>query len=51
LIVQIWINCYNDNPAYLPFGGYKHSGLGKDLGPEAMAEFSIIKSVQSAIDY
>ena len=55
---MIWINCYNDNPAYLPFGGYKHSGndvflmmagYGKDLGEEAIAEFSILKSVQCAI--
>ena len=47
---MIWVNTYNDNPAYLPFGGYLNSGYGKDLGPEAIREFSIEKSAQIYFD-
>ncbi|RIA85492.1 aldehyde dehydrogenase [Glomus cerebriforme] len=40
-----WVNCYNLTPSYLPFGGRKFSGFGKDLGEESINEFSFIKSV------
>ncbi|RIA87507.1 Aldehyde/histidinol dehydrogenase [Glomus cerebriforme] len=40
-----WVNCYNLTPSYLPFGGRKFSGFGKDLGQESINEFSFIKSV------
>eukprot|EP00842_Homolaphlyctis_polyrhiza_P000525 jgi/Hompol1/1473/HPOL_000349-RA len=32
---NVWVNTYNDTPVYLPFGGLKQSGYGKDLGDEA----------------
>ena len=40
----IWINCYNMTRPYLPFGGMKKSGFGRDLGDEALNEFSQVKS-------
>jgi betaine-aldehyde dehydrogenase len=34
-----------------PFGGYKESGLGRELGPEGLASFLEIKSVNMPFDY
>ncbi|KAJ3081035.1 hypothetical protein HK102_002624 [Quaeritorhiza haematococci] len=45
----VWVNTYNWNPPYLPFGGSKMSGFGKDLGYESLDEFSFSKSVQAAL--
>ena len=41
----VWINCYNVNPYYMPFGGYKQSGFGKDIGEESLSEFTRTKAV------
>lgn len=41
----VWINTYNYLPMSVPFGGAKMSGIGKDLGREAMDEFTFIKSI------
>ncbi|KAI9344080.1 aldehyde dehydrogenase domain-containing protein [Obelidium mucronatum] len=41
----VWVNTYNDTPPYLPLGGIKGSGYGKECGLEAMNEFSATKSV------
>src|SRR6202044_1644182 len=30
----VWINCYNVFDASLPFGGYKQSGWGREMGHE-----------------
>ena len=32
----VWINCYNVFDAALPFGGYKQSGWGREMGHEAL---------------
>ena len=42
----VWVNCYNMISHQLPFGGYKQSGNGKDLGEEAIAEFTQTKAVR-----
>ncbi|KAJ3417451.1 hypothetical protein HDV05_003315 [Chytridiales sp. JEL 0842] len=41
----VWVNCYNDVPPYLPLGGVKASGYGKDVGYESVDEFTNVKSV------
>jgi phenylacetaldehyde dehydrogenase len=41
----VWINCYNAFDAALPFGGYKQSGWGREMGQEALAMYSETKSV------
>jgi acyl-CoA reductase-like NAD-dependent aldehyde dehydrogenase len=41
----IWVNCYNEfNPA-MPFGGYKMSGYGRELGKHSIDLYTNIKSV------
>ncbi|TKS70403.1 Aldehyde dehydrogenase family 1 member A3 [Collichthys lucidus] len=39
------INCYNALHAQTPFGGYKMSGNGRELGEYALAEYSEVKAV------
>ena len=46
---MIWVNHYDDYPHYMPFGGLKHSGYGKDLGVESLDAFTVIKSVHAMI--
>jgi aldehyde dehydrogenase (NAD+) len=41
----VWINTYGLMDAALPFGGYKQSGFGRDLGAEAMEHYTEVKSV------
>ena len=42
----IWINCFMDGHAELPFGGYQQSGLGRELGRFSIDEFTELKTVQ-----
>lgn len=41
----IWINCYFAFDADAPFGGYKMSGFGRDLGLNALDKYLQVKSV------
>uniref|UniRef100_A0AAY4EA26 Aldehyde dehydrogenase domain-containing protein n=1 Tax=Denticeps clupeoides TaxID=299321 RepID=A0AAY4EA26_9TELE len=41
----VWVNCYNALHAQAPFGGYKMSGNGRELGEYALAEYSEVKTV------
>jgi len=45
----VWINCYNVFFDQLPFGGFKQSGIGRELGEYALNEYTIVKSIISAI--
>ena len=45
----VWINCYNIFDAALPFGGYKESGWGREMGGEALANYTEVKSVVVAL--
>jgi phenylacetaldehyde dehydrogenase len=40
-----WINCYNIFDAAMPFGGYKQSGWGREMGEEAINLYLETKSV------
>jgi betaine-aldehyde dehydrogenase len=42
----IWINTFMDGYPELPFGGYKESGLGRELGRFAIDEFAELKTIQ-----
>jgi phenylacetaldehyde dehydrogenase len=41
----VWINCYNVFDAGLPFGGYKQSGWGREMGKEALELYTETKAV------
>ena len=41
----VWINCYNVFDAISPFGGYKQSGYGRELGRYALDLYTQVKSV------
>ncbi len=41
----VWINCYNIFDAALPFGGYKQSGWGREMGHEALDLYTETKAV------
>ena len=41
----VWVNCYNIFDAALPFGGYKQSGLGREMGEEALSLYTETKAV------
>ncbi len=41
----VWINCYNVFDAAAPFGGYKQSGFGREIGKAALELYTQIKTV------
>ncbi len=41
----VWINTYNGFDTGSPFGGYKQSGFGRDLGMHALEQYTNVKSV------
>jgi aldehyde dehydrogenase (NAD+) len=41
----VWINTYGLMDASLPFGGYKSSGFGRELGASALEHYTEIKTV------
>ena len=44
----VWINCYNVFDAALPFGGFKQSGWGREMGHDALRNYTETKAVCSA---
>ncbi len=44
-----WINTWGDSPAEMPVGGYKHSGIGRENGPETLNSYTQNKSVLIAL--
>jgi len=41
----VWVNCYNVFDAAAPFGGYKHSGIGREMGSYALNNYTEVKDV------
>lgn len=41
----VWINTYNNYDPVAPFGGYKSSGYGRELGADALSHYTQVKSV------
>ena len=44
----VWINCYDIFDAAAPFGGYKMSGVGRELGEYALQLYTEVKTVYIA---
>uniref|UniRef100_A0A3B4XQU4 aldehyde dehydrogenase (NAD(+)) n=1 Tax=Seriola lalandi dorsalis TaxID=1841481 RepID=A0A3B4XQU4_SERLL len=42
---MVWVNCYNAMSAQCPFGGFKMSGNGRELGEYALQEYTEVKAV------
>jgi phenylacetaldehyde dehydrogenase len=42
---SVWVNCYHVFNAAVPFGGYKESGWGRELGHSAIDDYLETKSV------
>ncbi|KDQ51384.1 hypothetical protein JAAARDRAFT_140360 [Jaapia argillacea MUCL 33604] len=41
----VWINCTNFPEVNVPFGGYKQSGIGRELGEYALRNYTAVKAV------
>jgi len=42
----VWVNSYNMLSYQVPFGGFKESGIGRELGKYALANYTQVKSVR-----
>ncbi|KAH3809559.1 hypothetical protein DPMN_137932 [Dreissena polymorpha] len=42
---SVWVNCYDVVKSQTPFGGFKKSGQGRELGEYALREYTEIKTV------
>jgi len=41
----VWVNCYNIFDAAMPFGGYKQSGWGREMGKDSLELYTEVKAV------
>lgn len=42
---SLQVNCYDIFSAQAPFGGYKESGQGRELGEDGLAQYSEVKTI------
>jgi acyl-CoA reductase-like NAD-dependent aldehyde dehydrogenase len=42
----VWVNTFMDGYPELPFGGFKQSGLGRELGKGAVEDYTETKTIQ-----
>jgi aldehyde dehydrogenase (NAD+) len=41
----VWVNCYNVLDSRAPFGGFKQSGIGRELGEYGLQQYTESKTV------
>ncbi len=41
----VWVNCYDVLDAAAPFGGFKQSGIGRELGEYGLQQYTEVKTV------
>ncbi|KAL4228000.1 Aldehyde dehydrogenase [Mactra antiquata] len=42
---SVWVNCYNAQSVAAPFGGFKMSGVGRELGEYGLQQYTEVKTV------
>ena len=47
---SVWINAYNCFDSASPFGGYKQSGFGREMGAHALESYTQVKSVWVSLE-
>lgn len=45
----VWVNTYNDFHHSVPFGGFKQSGFGREMGEESLDSYTQVKAVRMKI--
>lgn len=45
----VWVNSYNALHYQVPFGGFKESGMGRELGSYALDNYTQVKTVRVRI--
>jgi aldehyde dehydrogenase (NAD+) len=45
----VWMNCYNVVNVGAPFGGFKQSGIGRELGEYGLQQYTEMKTVISKL--
>jgi aldehyde dehydrogenase (NAD+) len=46
----VWVNCYNVLDPRAPFGGFKQSGIGRELGEYGLQQYTELKTVTVRLD-
>ena len=46
----VWVNCYDVFDAAAPFGGFKMSGIGRELGEAGLANYTELKTITMALN-
>ena len=46
----VWVNCYDALDSAAPFGGFKQSGIGRELGEYGLLEYTEVKTVTVKVD-
>jgi aldehyde dehydrogenase (NAD+) len=44
------VNCYDVFDAAAPFGGFKMSGIGRELGEAGLASYTELKTITMALN-
>jgi aldehyde dehydrogenase len=47
---RVWVNCYHLYPAHAAFGGYKHSGIGRETHRMMLAHYQQTKNMLVSYD-
>lgn len=45
----VWVNCYNAPNYHAPFGGFKMSGIGREMGEYNLSQYQEVKTVMIKI--
>jgi aldehyde dehydrogenase len=46
---RVWTNCFHQYPAHAAFGGYKQSGIGREMGVAGFEEYLEQKAMAEAV--